>query len=87
MRSIIIDCSHASGTDLDREIVVYAEVNYGFEPQPFDENDSLSWSEYWQWEADSALEWIDGVARNVGYTYYVDENCLFMDDDYAELSL
>ena len=82
--NLIIDCSAFSGTDLDREIVAYAERNYAFESMPMET--WAEYSEYWQYEADAALEWIDGIARNGGYTYFIEDNCLYM-DSYAELSL
>lgn len=80
--NLILDCSAYSGTALDQDIVAYAEINYAFVTEPKE-----SWvddSEYWQYEADAALEWMDGIARNAGYTYYTEDNCLWM-DSYAEL--
>lgn len=81
--NLIIDCSHFSGTDLDMEVVAYACNNYGFTyPDDYKE---LS-SEEWQWLADEALEWMDGIARNSGYCYIIEDNSLYM-DDYEELSV
>lgn len=79
---IVIDCSAFSGTDLDMAIVEYAKRNYAFVSEPVEAGDS----EGWQYEADEALEWMDGIARNGGYTYFIEDNCLFM-DSYAELGV
>ena len=73
--NLIIDCSAFSGTDLDMEIIAYAANNYAFVPEAFEPGDS----EAIQYEAEAALEWMDGIARNGGYCYFVEDNSLYMD--------
>ena len=82
--NLVIDCTQYNGTALDMAICAYAANNYAFVIEP--NTNHLEDSEYWQYEADEALEWMDGIARNGGYTYFIEENCLYM-DSYAELSL
>ena len=80
--NIVIDCSSFSGTELDMSIIAYAATNYAFVPEPFNVADS----EEIQYEADEALIWMDSIARNGGYTYFIEDNCLYM-DSYAELGV
>lgn len=76
MRELILDRSHFSGTDLDRDIVAYAEYNYlyrSLEP-PADMDDS----EGWQWEADEAIMWMNATLEHDGKYYMIEDNCLFL---------
>jgi hypothetical protein len=74
-REIILDRSHFSGTDLDRDIVAYAESQFGY--RIFDDN--LDWdSEEWQLEADAAFEWINDAVHEMGMYFEIEDNSLFL---------
>ena len=71
---IILDRSHFSGTDLDRDIVAYAETYYmyrGLSPEMDD-------SEGWQFEADEALMWMNINEEENGQYYMIDDNSLYL---------
>jgi hypothetical protein len=80
VRTLLIDRSHFSGTDLDRDIVSYAVDVYGYVPN---KNIAMDDSEAWQWEADEALAHMDYMHSENGSYFEVDENCLFL-CDYAD---
>ncbi len=75
-REIMLDRSHFSGTDLDRDIVTFAEWNYmyridGDEPEMDD-------SEAWQFLADDALMWMNMTHEEEGKYYMIEDNSLFL---------
>ena len=72
---IILDCSHYSGTDLDKMIVDYAESRYMYRlPDYPDPNDS----EGWQYEADDALMWMNDIEHDNERYYMIEENSLYL---------
>ena len=82
MREIVLDRSHQSGTDLDRDVVAYAEAYYQYRSlEPVAEMDD---SEGWQWECDEALIWMNSILEEEGKHYMIDDNSLYLvtgDDD------
>ena len=74
-RELILDCSHYSGTDLDKMIVDYAETHYMYRlPNYPDPNDT----EGWQYDADDALMWMNTTEEELGKFYEIEDNCLFL---------
>ena len=77
MRTLLIDRSHFSGTDLDIAIVEYAEKYYDYQMEkPLSVEDS----EEWLWEADEAFEFMDGIEHEKGNFLMIEDNCLFLCD-------
>lgn len=74
-REIILDCSCFSGTDLDRDIVAYAEWHYMYRLEDEPEWDD---SEGWQFVADEALMWMNSVEEESGRHYEIEDNSLFL---------
>ena len=72
---IILDRSHCSGTDLDRDIVSYAEARYMYRSPEYPAMDD---SEGWQWEADEALIWMNDIEHDNERYYMIEENCLYL---------
>ena len=75
-RELMLDRSHFSGTDLDRDIVTFAEWHYmyridGDEPEMDD-------SEEWQFLADDAMIWMNTTEEENGRYYEIEDNCLFL---------
>jgi hypothetical protein len=73
---IILDRSHFSGTDLDRDIVTYAEWNYLYRIQ--DNEPEMDDSEAWQFIADDAMDWMNTVEEENGQYYMIDDNSLYL---------
>lgn len=70
----ILDRSHFSGTDLDRDIVSYAEAVYMYRGEEIEWDDS----EGWQYEAEDALIWMDEIEYDNGKFFLVEDNSLFL---------
>ena len=76
MRTLVLDRSHFSGTDLDRDIVTYAQDNFGYVMlEPIADMDD---SEGWQWEADEAILHMNAIAYEDGKWYEIEDNSLFL---------
>lgn len=73
----ILDRSHFSGTDLDRDIVAFAEAVYMYRLQ---EDIAMDDSEGWQWAADDALEWMNEIEYENEKVLFIDDNSLYIDD-------
>lgn len=71
----ILDRSHFSGTDLDRDIVSYAEAVYMYRG-----DEEIEWddSERWQYEAEDALIWMDTIEYDNNKYFLVEDNSLFL---------
>lgn len=87
-----IDCSHFSAHELDYRIV-YLAHNYGYDvdieqiQKDMEMYDDLSYDEVadvnealWE-EAALAIDWLNGQVDDPRFTFYVDDNSLYLEFD------
>lgn len=81
---ILLDFSHGSALDLDKAIVDFAVERYFYTlSEPVEDDDA----EGWYWESEAAVDWMNSYAMENDSVFYVDDNSLYFDKDYAEISV
>lgn len=82
---LLVDESHGSALDLDCRIIRYAELVAGYRPSIAVE--AMRGAGQWepiQWEADSAVEYMNEHASDGNVVFVVEDNSLYLrsvDDD------
>ena len=83
--SILSPVLQNKGTITSKPVLILAGfITYFYTLSEFvDEDDA----EGWYWESEAAVDWMNSFAMENDSIFYVDDNCLYFDEDYAEMSI